>query len=64
MLQTKMDEFTKQAKDKYDELCRQEEDVKKQITEIQSEKQALKVFLVAKGVIEKQSRKRRPPSNE
>ncbi len=60
----KMDDFTKQAKDKYDDLCKQEEDIKKQIGEIQAEKRALKAYLVEKGIIEKQTRKKRPPASE
>ena len=57
----KMDDFTKQAKDKYDDLCKQEEDIKKQIAEIQAEKRALKAYLVEKGIIAKQTRKKRIP---
>ena len=55
----KMDEFTKQAKDKYDELCKQEDGLKKQIVETQAEKRALKAYLVEKGIIARQSRKKR-----
>ena len=58
---TTIDDFTKQAKDKYDELCKQAEGLKKQIAENQAEKRALKAYLVEKGIIAKQTRKKRIP---
>ena len=63
---TKTDEFTKQAKDKYDELCKQEDVLKKQIAETQAEKRALKPYLIEKGIFEKKgrkSKKRLPPAS-
>jgi len=51
-----IDDFTKQAKDKYDELCKKEEGLKKQIAETQPEKRALKAYLVEKGIIAKKTR--------
>ena len=61
-----MDEFTKQAKDKYETLLKQGEKLKKQIQEIKSEARTLKAYLVEKGIIAKQTRKPRnkPPASE
>jgi len=54
---SKTDDFPKIAKERYDDLTRQEEGLKKQIVEIQSEKRALKPYLIEKGIFEKKNRK-------
>jgi len=53
----KMDDFTKQAKEKYDGLQKQEEKLKVEIAELQKEKKALKAYLIEKGILERRKRK-------
>ncbi len=58
----KLDDFTKQAKDKYDDIIKQEDELKVKIGELQKEKKALKAYLVEKGVVQRPTRKKRTPT--
>jgi len=58
-----MDDFTKQAKDRFEELSKKEEILKQQISVVKAEKHDLRALLITKGVIEKKARKKKPPSS-
>ncbi len=62
---TKKDDLGKMMKDKYEELEKQESELKKLMADIASQKKPLKAYLYETGDLERPTRaKRKPPSTE
>ncbi len=57
-----MDDFIKQAKQRFEQLKAKEDQLQKQIAELKAQQRPFKAMLKEVGIIERQSRKKEAPT--